>query len=180
MKKIIVLAAAMLVLVTPVWANLLADPGFESGVFGNGIGSWAQWKGTNSAFSTDYALSGAQSLRIFGGGEHGVYQTVSVTPGTQYVLAVNAMGDLNYVGWKFGSGGTQWETAPVNKDYNEWKHQEYAFTPTADTLTIYLSSESGGFPAYWDDFTLVPEPGTLVTLAGALAGMAGAVIRRRR
>jgi len=74
-------------------ANLLANPGFESGAPGMVPTGWTRWNaswsgGYYAVTDTNAAYSGTYGLReyITGSASFGVYQEVTVTPGNAYKL----------------------------------------------------------------------------------------------
>jgi hypothetical protein len=67
-------------------ANLLSDPGFESGTpVGSGVGGWGTFNG--AAFSTTVAHSGTFSMADFAANNvPGSYQFLPATPGSEWDL----------------------------------------------------------------------------------------------
>jgi hypothetical protein len=207
----IVAAAGMLALGTPAHAvipapaNLLADPGFESGmVVPSAVGGWNVING--AAFSQDYARSGQWSMRSpFNSATFNApaVQYVPATPGGEYALdawgftptVLDATQRAFLVIFFSDSNGSllgNITAATVEIDSaspaNTWIEMAVSATAPDNAAFVYaelslFNFSSGSVPpaaVYFDDVSLtaVPEPSSLA-LIGLGAGF-WILPRRRR
>lgn len=96
MKKLFVLAIALMVISAPAFANLVVNGDFSTG----DETGWTRWDSTQnpdggwgSGFTWD-ASSGKGQLSV-NNGSFGWYQALAVTPGTEYTINANWMGNGN-------------------------------------------------------------------------------------
>lgn len=153
-KAVLVTAVA---LITPLTAtapalaatNLLANPGFETGL----LSGWTCSGGTG-AVTTEDAHSGTSSLRGTPTGSDNARcsQTVSVQPGSSYTLSAWVKGNDVYLG--IDGGVSTWSTGAA------WNKLTTTFTAAGDHVTVYLHGWYGN-PAYHaDDVVLDGQGGT--------------------
>lgn len=186
--------------------NLLADPGFESGLaVSGGIGGWTPFNG--AAFSTTYARSGSYSMEDSGGGGYtvpGSYQYVAATAGDSYLLTGwgyiptaltgASVGELQitFTDSSFNNLGTV-QTSPgnalgstpqINSSSSTGTWIEMSVLATAPANTAYIEPftlvlDATPTTVYFDDLTLtqVPEPSTLA-FAGMVLGIPFYFLRR--
>jgi hypothetical protein len=170
------LAAAALVLVAPapaVAANLVANPGFETGA----LSPWACSGGLGSVVTTPVhagtrALQGAASSSDFAN----CTQTVAVQPNTAYVLSAWVRGSYVYLG--ITGGASTW--TPSAAAYTQLTVN---FTTTAGqtSVQLFLHGWYGQGTYYADDVSLDGpgggQPGGPSTPTGlAVTGTSGSSI----
>ena len=198
MKKLLFLVIALL-LVSPalVSANMLVNPGFETG----DVSGWTEdWNIANQYASTSNPHNGTYALRNANDG--GMYQDVDATAGWQYQLT-----GYEYIGIKGGTSawgsfvGLQFLDASDNV-IGDTEIDTTAFTPlsyqladtglvTAPTGTITARVRFGTWantpydplnPTDFDDFdlTAVPEPSSLMLLLTGITGIFGLGLKRKK
>jgi hypothetical protein len=98
---------ALLLTPTAASANLLVDPGFESGTpVAGGIGGWEPFNA--AAFSTAQAYSGAYSMELLTTNNvPGAYQVIPASPGDVFTLTGWAMAPVALAGPEPAFGGIQ-------------------------------------------------------------------------
>ena len=183
-KILLALAVAALSVAYPAKANLITNPGFETGNFTGWtvVGSGALVLGTANGVAPH---SGNFQARLGspGQGAGSVTQSVATTPGSSYTIdffLANPFGTTNFgVSW---GGVTIFSlTNPVISGYTE-----YTFTETASNAATPLSFvfPGGGALIFLDDVSVnpagvgVPDTGSTVSLLGfALLGLAA--VRRK-
>jgi hypothetical protein len=192
-----VLAAGLALAATAASANLVDNPGFETGDFT----SWTAWgqgwrtAGGGDAYEGSYGLindvltSDVDEWR-------GIYQDISITAGLfydagVYIRAVNVESSSSFLElqWRDSLGdqvGSTLATAWVSSDqaftYLGFSNIEAPAGAVSARLqgVVNMSSAPGDTDFHnFDNFTMtqVPEPGTMALLAVGAAGMA---LRRRR
>ncbi|WP_051967556.1 carbohydrate binding domain-containing protein [Kitasatospora mediocidica] len=140
--------------------NLLADPGFESG-----LGPWSCSAGSGSvvsgsvvsggAHSGSYALQGA----VTASGTAQCSQSVAVQPNTTYALSAWVQGNYVYLG-ATGNGVT--DPAIWSPGGTGWNALSGSFTtgPGTTSVTVYLHGWYGQGSYLADDVTLTGPGGT--------------------
>jgi len=195
-KRGFTLAAAVLGVGLPAYANLLTNGSFEFGNFvpdGNDTMSLAAgatdmtgwtvenaalaWIGPANPFSLT-ASDGSYFLDLTGYHDDapyaGVQQTISTTIGAQYQLSFDLGTDPTYdaaavsVVVTGGAGPTTFTSNPLSA--NQWQTFQYDFTATSASTTIELDGQASTNQKYigLDNVSVVaiPEPGTLTLVAG--------------
>jgi hypothetical protein len=144
-------------IVPSAWAaNLLTNPGFESGL--NGWSCSATSAGTTV---TSPVHGGAKALTATPAGQDTArcQQTISVKPSSAYTLSAWVRGNYVFLG-ATGTGGTDPQTwaAPGAA----WQQLSASFTTSATTsaVTIYVNGWYGQGAYYADDFVLDGPGGT--------------------
>lgn len=155
-------------------ANLITNPGFESGTTGWTLGSVFTLDGMTTH-------SGANSIKLTGKGTwQPLKQNVSVTPNTNYTLSFYAEGPSGVI-FKIlnSSGGTITLNNKVTAS-DTWTLNTLTFNSGSNsTLAInILDGDSTGGTHYFDDFLIVPaavstEPGNLLINPGFEPDTAG-------
>lgn len=194
MKKVFLLAIALMVIASAASANLF-DP--------NQLVEWnSPWGG---GFTWDLPNLTLQTST----GSFGWYQAIATTPGVAYTITANwqGNGDLNWCevllfnddgrtvydqldapldssiiskvdGWGL-NGGMPFGPGPITNYY--FPNGPLTNTVVATGTTMFLGLKTGsvgaGTAVQFTDIVLVPEPCTMVVLA---AGLGGLLIRRRR
>ncbi|WP_436501943.1 chitinase [Actinokineospora sp. HUAS TT18] len=133
-------------------ANLITNPGFESGLSG--------WSCTGAAVAGGDTHSGTSALVGTPSGQDNARcsQTISVIPNTRYTLSAWVKGAYTYLG-ATGTGTSDVSSwTPVS---GSWVQLSTAFTSGASTrsVTIYLHGWYGQ-PAYRADDVILDGPGT--------------------
>lgn len=194
MKKVFLLAIALMVIGTAASANLF-DPG-----------QLVQW---NSPWGGGFTWDLANLTLITESGSFGWYQAIPVTPGAPYTVTANWQGngvnnwcevlffnddgrtpynqldaplDSSIIskvdGWGM-NGGMPFGPGPITNYYypNGPKTNTVIATGNLMYLGLKTGSGGGGTAVQFMDIVVVPEPCTMVVLA---AGVGGLLIRRRR
>ncbi|WP_415860282.1 carbohydrate binding domain-containing protein [Streptacidiphilus alkalitolerans] len=136
--------------------NLVANPGFESGLSG-----WSCTGGSGSAVSSP-VHSGSSALKATPAGQDDAQctQTISVQPNSQYTLSAYVQGSYVYLG-ATGTGGSSDPSTwtPGNTSYGQLS---VAFTTGASTtsVTVYLHGWYGQPTYYADDVSLTGPGGS--------------------
>jgi len=148
----VVLAAAGLVVATgsAYAANLLVNPGFESG----NLSGWSCSGGsavTSPVHAGKYALAGGAGNADTGQ----CTQTVTVTPGAAYTLSAWVRGSYVYLG--VTGGASTWTPGAA-----DWTKLSITFTPTGSSAEVFLHGWYGQGTYYADDVSL-DGPGSAPT-----------------
>ncbi|WP_174505112.1 carbohydrate binding domain-containing protein, partial [Streptacidiphilus carbonis] len=136
--------------------NLVANPGFESGLTG-----WTCSSGSGTAVSSP-VHSGASALKATPAGQDDAQcsQTVSVQPNSQYTLSAYVQGSYVYL----GATGTGLTSAPSTWTPNSASYSQLSvgFTTGATTtsVTVYLHGWYGQPTYYADDVSLTGPGGS--------------------
>lgn len=160
--------AALLALAgTTGYANLLLNPGFESG-----LSSWTQF-GSGTATEAWAARSGSLGLAFYGwdAGGGGVYQDVSAGGVSNYTFTVYAFQDANWPSRTvevklefFDSGFTLLaSTSKVVTSGTSWQQLSIAGQSAAGTAYVrpvmaFGAGSTGGGAFKWDDSDLTSSP----------------------
>lgn len=135
-------------------ANLLANPGFESGTTAGWTCSALDTVVTSPAHSGTYALSGAAS----NSDDAQCSQTVSVQPSTAYSLTGYVEGAYVYIG-DSGTGAS--DTSDWTPSAASWQQLSTGFTTGASTtsVTVYVHGWYAQGTYYADDLSLAGPGG---------------------
>ncbi|EWC60443.1 Chitinase [Actinokineospora spheciospongiae] len=130
-------------------ANLLANPGFESGTSG--------WTCSGATTDSD-RHSGSAALKGTPSGQDNARcsQTVAVTPGAQYTLSAWVKGAYAYLG---ATGTTTGDASTWTPAASTWTRLSVAFTAASSSATVYVHGWYGQ-PAYLADDLALDGPGT--------------------
>jgi len=173
-------AVAALSVAYPTKANLITNPGFETGNFTG----WTTTGGGGSVAGTlgGIAPHSGNFQAAFGVGEFSISQNVTTTPGASYIVdfwLAGTGGALFSVSW--GGGGI------FNQAFSEgFGYTEHTFTVTALSPTtglLFLSHSFGG-NLLLDDVSVnpagvgVPDGGSTVSLLG-FASLGLVALRRK-
>jgi chitinase len=165
-------ALALIPAGTAVAANIVANPGFETGSTGN-------WTCTSATVVNSPVHSGSKALSGTPNGQDFAQctQSIVVVPNTKYSLSAFVNGSYTYLGVT-GTGTTDSNTwTPVA---GAWTQLSLSFTTGANTkaVSIYVHGWYGQPTYYADDFTLDgpgggdPNPPTPPGTPGGLSGSA--------
>jgi chitinase len=127
-------------------ANLVANPGFESG-------TTAGWNCTAATVLAGPVHSGGHALRggVTASDHARCAQTISVQPGAQHTLSAWVQGSFVHLGVE--GGPTTWIPSAAN-----WTQLSASFVPSGSTVTIFLHGWYGQ-PAYLADDVALDGPG---------------------
>jgi chitinase len=127
-------------------ANLLANPGFESG-------STAGWSCTSATAVTSPVRTGNHALRgnVTASDHARCAQTISVQPGVQHTLSAWVRGSYVHLG--VTGGPLTWTPSAT-----DWTRLSTSFVPSGSTVTIFIHGWYGQ-PAYHADDVALDGPG---------------------
>ncbi|WP_457034218.1 carbohydrate binding domain-containing protein [Kitasatospora sp. P5_F3] len=136
--------------------NLVANPGFESGLSG-----WTCSSGSGAAVSSP-VHSGASALKATPTGQDNAQctQTISVQPNSQYTLSAYVQGSYVYLG-ATGTGitGTSSTWTPNSASYSQLS-VNFSTGAATTSVTVYLHGWYGQPTYYADDVSLTGPGGT--------------------
>ncbi len=197
MKRIIFIVSIMCLAVTPAWANLVTNGGFETGddpspftTLTSGLSGWSITGSIDYIGTYWTAFEGSRSIDLAGDGEGRISQTISTVAGTPYRVSFAMAGNPDggdpikqLVAW-IGSGEGKvfsFNTAGKNKTDMEWVTKWFDFTASSEETTISFQSLMFDSPygAALDNIsvTAIPIPAAAWLLGTGLIGLA--IIRRR-
>ncbi|MFF4404067.1 chitinase [Streptomyces sp. NPDC001404] len=135
-------------------ANLVRNPGFESGLDG-----WS-CTGGNGTTTSAPVHSGSAALKATPAGSDDAQcsQTVSVRPNSSYTLGAWVQGSYVYLGAS-GTGTT--DVSAWTPSASSWQQLTTSFTtgPNTTTVTVYTHGWYGQPPYFADDITLTGPGG---------------------
>ena len=181
-KKILLIIAVVASAALTANANLVINPGFESGSFTPG---WTQFGGTNFTAVAASSPGGipphsGNFLAYFGPTTPGgIMQTLTAPAGTYNVdfwLAADGGGSTDF--FTASLGGTQFYTTPGIGGFG-YMHITGTVATGANPVLQFNTLNA---PSYWvlDDINVVavPEPGTLGLVGLGALGLVGALRKR--
>ena len=174
-----IVVVALLALVSPAHANLITNPGFETGDFSG----WINFGNTGFTSVSGPPHSGIFAASLGPIGSLGfLEQIVPTTPGVRYNLSFFLQSDGMtpnefQVSWNGGLLSDQLNLPAFA--YTERDFPNLLATSSTTPLVFGFRNDPGFFQL--DDVAVspVPEPATLLLLGSAMAGL-GLVTRRRR
>jgi Fibronectin type III domain len=139
---------------TAATTNLLANPGFESGLAG-----WTCTSGTAAVTTPVHAGSAALSGTPAGQDFAQCSQVVSVAPSSSYTLTDFVQGGYVFLG-DTGTGTS--DTSTFSQGTSTWQQLSTSFTTGASTKTVTIFVHGWyGQPTYFaDDLSLAGPPGS--------------------
>ncbi|MFA6356009.1 MAG: PEP-CTERM sorting domain-containing protein [Candidatus Omnitrophota bacterium] len=168
-------------------ANLLNDPGFETG---NG---WSNWGDSN--YVTDIKISGGQSAHAWtwNNADGNFEQTIDVTPGVSYKAGgyIKSSGldtGSAWIQFRWNGVGTAVESAKLTTANADWAYYETPLTVAPEGATtakvaymLLAPAYQSANDVYFDDasFEAVPEPASLLLFGSGLAGFFSTRGKRR-
>ncbi len=168
-------AAAALSFAQPASANLITNPGFETGDFTG----WSQVNGTVLGPASGISPHSGNFQATFGDAPASLAQSVATTPGASYTIDFW----LANQGIPMNNFSVSWDGSPIFSLTNQssFGYTEYTFTETASIASTALLFQFGQQDGVWllDDVSVnpagvgVPDAGSTFPLLGfALLGLA--------
>lgn len=157
-------------------ANIVLNPGFETGLF---LPEWVQSGDTSATgvcFGCGYSGSwGAEFGPVFGFGY--ITQTLATTPGVEYDLSF-WIADTEGAGFEVWWGGSLIYSEGSVPDYG-WTQRVFTVTASGASTDLAFGFYNPPDYYYFDDVNVqaIPEPSSLI-LAGL--GVAALALRRRK
>lgn len=187
-KSLILIIAALLMSPAVANANLLVNPGFETGNFSGWTPSIVGLQTVTDA----NPHSGQYEARIYQYGNFS--QNVSVTPNTEYKLSsfmyIPTNGGYASISLTFfNASGTSsfqqersWERYPGSAQYEKIETDWLTAPGYAAYARVQCSVTTAGNYIEFDDVSLdvVPEPTSLLLLSSGLAGLLGLGFKKRK
>lgn len=200
MKKILLLAACLMLVSSPSFAQLI------NGDFSMGPVGWTVW---DERGPLTFDTSAGDGWTYSGNYNGGIYQTFAVTPGVTYtvsgtvasdpyipgamwaeVIMINSASQIPIPGQDLSPNGVSvilmakedsWASGPWNESFDQMgvAPLNLSFTAADNFATIVLKSGNignGDTGVRWDDVQVVPEPASMIALA---MGLGGLVLRRK-
>ena len=178
-------AVAALSVAYPAKANLITNPGFESGNF-NGWGTTGS-AGAVVVTGTAFGIAPHSGFKQVGSVGGSLFQFVATTPGTSYTIDFWLATSTSPFPKSFG---VSWDGATLSSLTNQsnFDYTEYTFTGTASTahtrleFTFFALFEGGAW--LLDDVSVnpvgvgVPDGGSTVSLLG-FASLGMVALRRK-
>lgn len=134
-------------------ANLIANPGFESG-----LANWTCTSGSGAAVVTTPVHGGTSALKATPGGQDTAQcsQTISVQPNSQYTLSGFVQGNYVYLG-ATGTGVNASTWAPGNASYGQLS-TTFSTGASTTSVTVFVHGWYGQ-PAFYADDLVLSGPG---------------------
>ncbi|MFD0564672.1 carbohydrate binding domain-containing protein [Kitasatospora saccharophila] len=134
-------------------ANLIANPGFESG-----LANWTCTSGSGATVVTTPVHGGTSALKATPGGQDTAQcsQTISVQPNSQYTLSGFVQGNYVYLG-ATGTGVNASTWAPGNASYGQLS-TTFSTGASTTSVTVFVHGWYGQ-PAFYADDLVLSGPG---------------------
>ncbi|MFF4345032.1 carbohydrate binding domain-containing protein [Kitasatospora sp. NPDC001540] len=134
-------------------ANLIANPGFESG-----LANWTCTSGSGATVVSTPVHGGTSALKATPGGQDSAQcsQTISVQPNSQYTLSGFVQGSYVYLG-ATGTGVNASTWAPGNASYGQLS-TTFSTGASTTSVTVFVHGWYGQ-PAFYADDLVLSGPG---------------------